>query len=106
MKSKFRKIVTLPFVAVIKFYKKFISPLKGEPCCRYYPTCSSYALQAFKMHGVIKGVILSAWRIIRCNPWSDGGIDYVPEKFYYRLWKNKKFWNNEINGNEEIENDN
>lgn len=65
---------------IIKFYRKFISPLFPARC-KYYPTCSSYALKAFQMHGFFKGTILSVWRILRCNPWSMGGIDYVPDEF-------------------------
>ena len=73
---------------LVKFYRKFISPLK-MPCCRYYPTCSQYALDAFKKHGFIKGLILSTWRILRCNPYSNGGVDYVPEKFYLYTLKSR-----------------
>lgn len=65
---------------LILIYKKLISPLFPARC-KYYPSCSSYALEAFKKHGAIKGFILSAWRILRCNPWSNGGIDLVPDRF-------------------------
>ena len=72
---------------LIKFYRKFISPLK-KPCCKYYPSCSEYALKAVEIHGAFKGTLLAAWRILRCNPWSLGGIDDVPEKFgFYTLSK-------------------
>lgn len=64
----------------IKIYKKIISPL-FPPRCRYYPTCSNYSIEAFKKHGFFKGLILSIWRLLRCNPFSKGGIDYVPDKF-------------------------
>ncbi len=47
--------------------------------CRYYPTCSQYAIDALRIHGLFKGMVLAAWRILRCNPWSDGGEDPVPE---------------------------
>ena len=67
-------------MGLIKFYKKFISPL-FPPCCKYYPTCSSYALEAVKKFGFFRGGWLAVWRILRCNPWSMGGIDYVPDKF-------------------------
>lgn len=67
-------------MGLIKFYKKFISPL-FPPCCKYYPTCSSYALEAVKKYGFFRGGWLAVWRILRCNPWSMGGIDYVPDKF-------------------------
>lgn len=65
--------------APIRFYQRFISPALG-PRCRYSPTCSSYAAEAIEVHGPIKGVLLGAWRILRCNPWSRGGVDHVPDK--------------------------
>ncbi len=65
---------------MIQFYKKYISVLKGYPSCKYYPTCSSYAMEALQVHGVIKGSILTIWRILRCNPFSKGGYDPVPQK--------------------------
>lgn len=74
-------------IFMVKLYKKFISPLKPA-CCRFYPTCSTYAIQAFEKHGVIKGLYLSIWRVLRCNPWNIGGIDYVPEEFHF--FKRKK----------------
>lgn len=69
-------------IGIIKFYKKCISPL-FPPCCKYYPTCSSYALEAVRKFGFIRGAMLAVWRILRCNPWSMGGIDHVPEKFRF-----------------------
>lgn len=76
------------FIFFIKVYKKFISPLKPQ-CCRFYPSCSTYAVESFKKHGVIKGLILSVWRVIRCNPYNLGGIDYVPDKFKLVSFKGK-----------------
>ncbi|MBQ8435354.1 MAG: membrane protein insertion efficiency factor YidD [Oscillospiraceae bacterium] len=76
------------FIIFIKFYKKCISPL-FPPCCKYHPTCSSYALEAFRRHGILKGFILAFWRILRCNPWSMGGIDYVPEEFHILRFRKK-----------------
>jgi len=67
------------FIFPIKLYKKFISPMLGDNC-RYYPTCSEYMMQAIEIHGVIKGIILGTYRILRCNPWSKGGYDPVPPK--------------------------
>ena len=64
---------------LIKFYRQFISPLK-PPCCRFYPTCSEYALEAFEKRGFFVGLILTAWRVLRCNPFGKGGYDPVPEK--------------------------
>lgn len=76
-------------IRLIRFYKKFISPLK-RPCCKYYPTCSTYAVNAIEKHGAIKGTVLAAWRIMRCNPWSMGGVDYVPDKFHLYTLKSEK----------------
>jgi len=62
------------FVFLIKIYQKIISPLFA-PSCRFYPTCSEYAVQAFSKYGVIKGGAKSIWRILRCNPFNKGGYD-------------------------------
>ena len=81
------KILSLPAIGLIRFYQKFISPLM-PPRCKYYPTCSAYALEAYRKHGLIKGTVLSTWRLLRCNPWSLGGVDYVPERVridYFRI---------------------
>ena len=64
---------------LIRFYQKYISPLKRGGTCKYIPTCSEYAAQAIEKHGALKGTILAAWRLLRCNPFSQGGIDPVPE---------------------------
>lgn len=65
------------FCVLIQIYRKFISPALPR-CCRFYPTCSAYALEAFQKHGVTKGFLLSSKRILRCNPWCEGGYDPVP----------------------------
>ena len=67
----------MPFVWFMRAYRVVISPLYGD-VCRYYPSCSMYGLEAFEIHGVLKGVVLTGWRILRCNPWSHGGVDHVP----------------------------
>ncbi|AYF97830.1 membrane protein insertion efficiency factor YidD [Protaetiibacter intestinalis] len=64
-------------VAILRGYRAVISPLYGD-VCRYYPSCSAYTLGAIQQHGVVKGVGLGAWRILRCHPWARGGIDDVP----------------------------
>ena len=66
-------------LALIRFYQKYISPMKRGGTCKYIPTCSEYAKQAIEKHGALKGTILAVWRILRCNPFSQGGIDPVPE---------------------------
>ena len=72
---------------LVGLYRKFISPLK-PPCCRFTPTCSAYAIEAFKKRGFFMGLILSTGRVLRCNPFSKGGYDPVPEKGF-RNPKNK-----------------
>ncbi len=64
------------FVSLIKVYQKIFSPL-FPPSCRYYPTCSEYSTQAITKYGVLKGLIKSTWRILRCNPFSKGGYDPI-----------------------------
>ncbi|HLF45609.1 MAG TPA: membrane protein insertion efficiency factor YidD [Chitinophagaceae bacterium] len=71
------QILSLPFIALIKIYQWVISPLLG-PKCRFTPTCSQYAAEALKKHGVIKGVWLAIKRIFRCHPWGGNGYDPVP----------------------------
>ena len=63
---------------LIGLYRKFISPLK-PPCCRFTPTCSAYAIEAYTKRGFFVGTILTVWRLLRCNPFSKGGYDPVPE---------------------------
>lgn len=65
---------------LIKIYQKCISPLFPS-CCRFYPTCSGYAVTAVKRFGAVKGTYLAVKRILRCHPWNIGGIDYVPKEF-------------------------
>ncbi|MDR1824818.1 MAG: membrane protein insertion efficiency factor YidD [Bifidobacteriaceae bacterium] len=62
---------------LVRCYQVVISPLSG-PRCRFYPTCSAYALEAIRLHGLVRGVGLAARRIMRCNPWHPGGVDHVP----------------------------
>ncbi|MGN0444683.1 MAG: membrane protein insertion efficiency factor YidD [Acutalibacteraceae bacterium] len=67
------------FLAILRFYRKYISP-HFPPMCRYYPTCSTYAVEAIEVHGAFKGGLLALWRLLRCNPLSKGGYDPVPPK--------------------------
>lgn len=60
-------------------YQKLISPMLG-PRCRFYPSCSAYALEAVRVHGAAKGTVLATARVCRCHPWNDGGVDHVPPK--------------------------
>ena len=65
-------------LGLIRFYRKFLSPMKGHGTCKFYPTCSQYAMEAVEKYGAWKGTLLAAWRILRCNPFSEGGYDPVP----------------------------
>jgi putative membrane protein insertion efficiency factor len=71
------KLVRTLFIIPIKIYQIFLSPLLGQNKCRFYPTCSSYAISAIKNKGVFKGIWLAFLRILRCNPWGKGGYDPV-----------------------------
>lgn len=72
-----RSLLTVPLVWLIRIYQRTISPIFG-PVCGYYPSCSAYGVTALERHGLLRGVALTAWRVLRCNPWSAGGVDHVP----------------------------
>ncbi len=64
-------------MGLIRLYQLTISPMLG-PVCKYYPSCSHYGYEAVHTHGAAKGTVLAAWRVLRCNPFSHGGVDEVP----------------------------
>jgi len=68
-----------PLVAVVRGYQRWISPLL-PPSCRFYPSCSAYAVEALQVHGLLRGTALTVWRLLRCAPWHPGGIDPVPPR--------------------------
>jgi uncharacterized protein len=70
-------------VLPIRIYQRLLSPLVGSRC-KYYPSCSEYAAQAIGRFGILKGLVLAGWRLLRCNPWSHGGFDPVEDQ---RLFK-------------------
>lgn len=70
-------------VAVLIVYRRIVSPLYGD-VCRYYPSCSSYTLQAVQRHGLLIGTFFGARRLARCHPWAEGGFDEIPEKRSFR----------------------
>ncbi len=66
-------------LAPIRFYQRFVSP--GLPRrCKYHPTCSAYAAQSIREYGILRGLVLAGWRLMRCNPWSHGGYDPVHDQ--------------------------
>ncbi len=70
-------------IAPITFYQRVISPLLPRRC-KYEPTCSSYASQAIRRYGMLRGLVLAVWRVLRCNPWSYGGYDPVESQTLFR----------------------
>ena len=78
-----RRAVRALAIGPILLYQRLVSPLIG-PRCRYYPTCSAYAVDAIGSFGILRGVVLAVWRVLRCNPWSPGGIDRVEEQRFFR----------------------
>jgi putative membrane protein insertion efficiency factor len=74
-----RRLAVLP----IRLYQRLIAPALG-PRCKYYPSCSEYAAQAIERFGILRGLVLAGWRLLRCNPWSHGGFDPVEDQ---RLFK-------------------
>jgi putative membrane protein insertion efficiency factor len=75
-----RRIVSLPIHA----YRLLVSPLLG-PRCKYHPTCSEYALDALREWGVLRGLVLAGWRLLRCNPWSHGGVDHAHDQTLFGI---------------------
>jgi hypothetical protein len=72
-----QKVLAAPLVGLILFYQRVISPMT-PPTCRYYPSCSQYALTAIQRFGPLKGTWLAVRRLLRCHPWTPGGVDHVP----------------------------
>lgn len=76
-------------ILLVKWYRRFVSPL-FPPACRFYPTCSAYALEALSRFGAIRGGWLALCRILRCNPLCKGGVDPVPQTFSFFAWRRDK----------------
>jgi uncharacterized protein len=75
-----------PMIWFVKGWRKLISPLYGD-VCKYHPSCSAYGLRALETHGALKGGALTVARIVRCQPWSKGGVDYVPGTPERQAWE-------------------
>jgi putative membrane protein insertion efficiency factor len=70
-------------IAPIRLYQRTIS--RGLPArCKYHPSCSQYAVDAVRHYGILRGLVLAAWRLLRCNPWSHGGVDFVHDQKLFR----------------------
>jgi uncharacterized protein len=78
-------VTTLRAVAIapVRFYQRFVSPVLPRRC-KYHPSCSQYAVDAVRRFGILRGVVLAAWRLLRCNPLSDGGVDFVEDQKLFR----------------------
>lgn len=76
-KSVAKRVLSFPFIVLVRFYQLCISPLK-PPTCRFRPTCSQYAIEALRKHGPLKGLYLTIRRLLRCHPWGGSGYDPVP----------------------------
>ena len=70
-------------IAIVRLYQRLLSPLLGERC-KYYPSCSRYAVDAIRSYGVAKGSILATWRVLRCNPFSHGGVDHACDQTVFK----------------------
>lgn len=69
----------VPVIWLLQTYRRVLSPLFA-PRCKYYPSCSAYAVDAVRELGVVRGTLLAMWRLLRCHPWSDGGVDHVCDR--------------------------
>jgi putative membrane protein insertion efficiency factor len=63
-------------IGLVYAYRYTVGLFVRPGTCKYHPTCSQYAIEALRKHGLLKGSVLAAWRVLRCNPWSDGGVDH------------------------------
>jgi putative membrane protein insertion efficiency factor len=72
-------LLVLPLVVLVRAYQLLVSPLFPNTC-KYHPTCSQYALDALRQYGLLRGLVLASWRLLRCNPWSHGGVDRVEDQ--------------------------
>lgn len=81
-KKIFLPVLKIPCMRAIRFYQKHLS----KRTCLYRPTCSQYTLECINNHGAVIGILLGAWRILRCNPFSKGGYDPAPERFFAKRW--------------------
>lgn len=75
--------MTRPLVALVRLYQRGFSGARGRRC-RYHPTCSQYAATALREYGAVRGSILTAWRLLRCNPWTPGGVDHPRDQRLFR----------------------
>jgi putative membrane protein insertion efficiency factor len=75
-------------IALVRLYQVLLSPLAGGRC-KYHPSCSQYAIDALRQYGFVRGGVLAGWRLLRCNPWSHGGVDYADGQTLFPLFRRK-----------------
>ena len=78
-----RRLPALAGLGLLRAYRLTVSPVYGDRC-KYHPTCSQYAVDAVRELGLARGTVLAAWRVLRCNPWSHGGVDHVADRTLFR----------------------
>ena len=83
MEARAREDGAQAFLIPLRGYQRLVSPLLGHRC-KYYPSCSEYAVQAIDRFGILRGLVLAGWRLLRCNPWSHGGFDPVDDQRLFR----------------------
>jgi putative membrane protein insertion efficiency factor len=76
-------VIARLLVLLVRGYQWALSPLLGDRC-KYHPTCSQYAVDALREHGALRGTVLAGWRVLRCNPWSAGGVDHAHDQTLFR----------------------
>ena len=86
-------IIAYLVIKLVRLYQ-FLTPWLN--CCRFEPSCSEYSIKAIKMHGIIFGILLTLWRLVRCQPYGKAGYDPVPEKINFNIFKKKKLEDNNV----------
>ena len=84
------RLLALPLVGLIRLYQLLVSPLLPAGTCKYHPSCSAYAVEALRTHGLLRGGVLAGWRLLRCNPWSHGGVDYAKDQTVFPLGASRR----------------
>ncbi len=77
MSARLRAVSIWPALAAVYAYRWTLGAFVPAGTCKYYPSCSQYAIDALRKHGLLKGSLMAVWRLLRCNPWSHGGVDHA-----------------------------
>jgi uncharacterized protein len=77
-------VLALPLIGLIRVYQRLVSPLLPANTCKFHPSCSAYAVEALRSHGLVRGLVLAGRRLLRCHPWSHGGVDRVEDQTLFR----------------------